>query len=70
MIEMSEDVPATSFLAPSRWETDLEQSAETSQEGRPSGELSQQAEVLTLYMVATSKKANPVGATPEKPLDE
>lgn len=63
MIEPSEEISGMDFATHSSWEADLEHASEDVQGGKSSGVPSDQAETLTLYTVATSKKAGSAEAT-------
>ena len=59
MIEPLDETSEMEFAIPAQWEGELEQSASVASKDRPVDQSENQAELLRLYIVASSKKPDP-----------
>lgn len=59
MIEPVDETSEMEFAMPAGWETELERSDEVVSKDRASNQSENQAEVLKLYIVASSEKLDP-----------
>lgn len=59
MVELLDETSDMEFATASRWEVELEQPAEGASKDRPPDQSVDQAEMLKLYIVASSRKLDP-----------